>query len=366
MTDWASEGLLDGLVSEEERAARRELLDRLSAEGCTLDELRRAVAEDRLSLLPVEKLLLQGRRYTPAEASELTGLSMDYIRRDFVAIGLTFDPDERHFTDQNIEAMRGLRAMIDAGVSERDVLMLTRMVGDASAKLAEAVMRTLGSVLLRPGDTERDFGLRIVEAANALMPSLGHMLQGPLEAHLVEVVRHEAIGRVEREVGSVPGGRPVAVCFADMVGFTGMAERMDFDELTDVTERFADVTAELARPPVRLVKTIGDEAMLASEDAPALIEAALALIDAAGQDDLLPPLRAGAAAGEALRRAGDLYGRPVNLAARITAIAPRDSLLANDALRAAASDDFAWSAAGTRGFKGIDGEVELYRVERSA
>jgi adenylate cyclase len=125
------------------------------------------------------------------------------------------------------------------------------------------------------------------------------------------------------------------------------------------------MAGEVAQLPVRLVKTIGDEAMLASEDAAALVETSLRLIDAAEGDDLLPSLRAGAAAGQALRRAGDWYGRPVNLAARITAVAPVGGLMANADLREAAGDDFGWAEEGRRGFKGIEGEVELYRAERS-
>src|SRR3954468_3169043 len=77
MTDWAAEGLLDGLASDAERAARVELLDRLETDGCDTDELRRAVAENRLSLLPVERLLTKDRRYTKEEAAELTGLSVE-------------------------------------------------------------------------------------------------------------------------------------------------------------------------------------------------------------------------------------------------------------------------------------------------
>ena len=49
MTDWEAEGLLEGLASDAERTSRRELLDRLEAEGCTVAELRQAVEEDRLA-----------------------------------------------------------------------------------------------------------------------------------------------------------------------------------------------------------------------------------------------------------------------------------------------------------------------------
>ena len=352
MTDWAAEGLLDGLESDSERTARVELLDRLAADGCEIDELRRAVAENRLSLLPVERLLTKDRRYTKEEAAELTGLSVEYLGRDHLAMGLAFARGERAYTDDNIRALSAIRQMMDAGVTEREMLMLTRMVGQASARLAEAVLATLGRILLEPGVTERDLGLRLADTANALMPSLGPMLQGPLEAHMIDLVKREAVGTVERELGRLPGGRPVAVSFADMVGFTRLSEQLDIDELGAVTERFNDVASETAEPPVRLVKLIGDAAMLASDDPDALVEVSLRLIEAAAADDLLPELRAGAAAGLALRREGDLYGRTVNLAARITTAAAPRELIADDQLRSVTETGFDWAPAGERGHRG--------------
>ena len=52
--DFEAEGLLEGLEGES-RESRRRLLEELSADGVALDELRQAVAEDRLALLPVER-----------------------------------------------------------------------------------------------------------------------------------------------------------------------------------------------------------------------------------------------------------------------------------------------------------------------
>ena len=85
---------------------------------------------------------------------------------------------------------------------------------------------------------------------------------------------------------------------------------------------------------MRLVKTIGDAALLVGPDATTLLELALELIDAAdaeGED--FPQLRVGMAAGAALSRAGDWYGRPVNLASRVTAIARPGSVLATREVR---------------------------------
>ena len=80
----------------------------------------------------------------------------------------------------------------------------------------------------------------------------------------------------------------------------------------------------------------------------------------------MPSLRAGAALGEALGRGGDWYGRPVNLAARITGFARPDSVVVDDQLKAALEDDprFEFSFAGKHHFKGIRGEIPVHRARR--
>ena len=75
-------------------------------------------------------------------------------------------------------------------------------------------------------------------------------------------------------------------------------------------------------------------------------------------------LRAGVACGSAIPRGGDWYGRPVNLASRITAIARPGSLLVDEQAHDALEDSYRWSFAGGRRLKGIDGEVKLFRCRR--
>ncbi len=116
---------------------------------------------------------------------------------------------------------------------------------------------------------------------------------------------------------------------------------------------------------MRLVKTIGDAAMLVSTETEPLTDAALRLVEAseeAGED--FPQLRAGVARGYAVTQTGDYYGRPVNLASRITAIAKPGSVLADLEARRAAPDAFEYSFAGERRIKGFDSRVKLYRVRR--
>ena len=72
--DFEAEGLLEG-TSGEAREARLDLLRQLADDGVELEELRTAVEEDRLALLPVERVLAgdPGELMTPAEIAERRG-----------------------------------------------------------------------------------------------------------------------------------------------------------------------------------------------------------------------------------------------------------------------------------------------------
>ncbi len=105
--------------------------------------------------------------------------------------------------------------------------------------------------------------------------------------------------------------------------------------------------------------------MLVSADGERAVDAALALVEAAAEEgDEFPMMRAGLARGIAIARAGDWYGRPVNLASRITAVARPGSVLVSAAAKEAAGDRFRYSSAGERRLRGIQGRVRMFRVRR--
>ena len=112
--DFAAEGLLDGVEEDPEaRAERIALLERLLADGVELDELRRAVAEERLALVGVERAL-GTPLYTPREVAEMIGLDVEFALRYRQALGLPRpDPDERVLTESDLEAARRLMSHDD-------------------------------------------------------------------------------------------------------------------------------------------------------------------------------------------------------------------------------------------------------------
>jgi adenylate cyclase len=140
---------------------------------------------------------------------------------------------------------------------------------------------------------------------------------------------------------------------------------MEIEQIGQMTGRLFELASDAARPPVRLVKMIGDAAMFASREPVPVIESVLELVEAAGTDEM-PALKAGAATGPALGRGGDWYGRPVNLAARITSFARPDSVVVDEAVKELLESEdgerFSFSFAGKRRFKGISEETAVHRI----
>jgi adenylate cyclase len=360
--DFEAAGLLDGLDGEE-RAARLDLLRRLAADDVPLEELKAAVAEDRLALLPVERVL--GAGHTASEIERITGLPARTIVQVRRALGLP-EPgtEDRVFGDDDVAAARAIKLVLDAGISEASVIELSRVLGEGMARFAVTIGGTFADTYLHPGDTERDVALRYAAMARELTPATTPILAAALAAHMRDVARRGIISRAERESGHLQVEEETAVCFADLVGFTRLGGQVGAEELGTVATRLAELAADVGVPPVRLVKTIGDAAMLVSPAVPALVAAALTLVEAAEAAEL-PSLRAGLAVGTALPRGGDWYGNAVNLASRVTGVARPGSVLATQEVRDAAGDEFAWSFAGRFRLKGVHDPVPLHRARRA-
>src|SRR4051795_557532 len=133
--DFEREGLLTGTRGKA-RDARRELLEELAADGVPLEDLRRAVEEDRLALLPVERFLEGGGSYTLAEIADEAGVDIDVVLRLRQAVGLPRpDPDEPTATEEELEAARRLSTLLEAGLPEAGLVENSRVIGLAASQV---------------------------------------------------------------------------------------------------------------------------------------------------------------------------------------------------------------------------------------
>ena len=75
------------------------------------------------------------------------------------------------------------------------------------------------------------------------------------------------------------------------------------------------------------------------DDASPAIEVAEGIINVIGRDPRMPDVRVGLASGPVVPRLGDVFGPPVNMAARLTAVARRNRLIIDQATADLLPDD---------------------------
>jgi adenylate cyclase len=359
------EGLYAGAQGDEERQARRELLEQLAKDGATKEDMTAAVRDGTLSTLPLEFALAGDRRYTLTEVARKTRLESPYLRQVLLSLGHANPrPRERAFTDDDLDMARVLRAFLDAGLNKDGLLEVARVLGQSTARTASVIREVAGNALIEPGDTEATLGMRYAEAAQELVPMLGPILEYELRVHLREQATREVITRAERASGELSGTSNVAVAFVDLSGFTQIGNFSSAQGLAAIGCRLAALAAEAARPPVELVKTMGDGAMFVSTDVDALVTQVCALSESvAAEGDGFPDLRGGLAFGPAANRGADWYGPSVNSASRIVDVAKPSTILADEGIRERAGDGFEWSRRRMlQGLKGVEGRPKLYRL----
>ncbi|BBX23453.1 pH-sensitive adenylate cyclase [Mycolicibacter terrae] len=364
MADPKIEELLDGLDGAA-RAERAELIEWLLGQGITTDEIRGNVSP---MLLASRRLVGDDGMYVSArEISESTGVDLEQLQRLQRAVGLPWveDPDAPVQMRADASIAVHARRFIEAGIGPEQALQTARVLADGLAHTAEFMRFTVLSAIGEPGVTELQIAQRSRDLVAGLAPMLGPFVQDMLMMQLRHQLDIDAVTAVERMAGApLPGARQITVAFADLVGFTRLGEMVPPEELVQLAERLTVLGREIAVPPVRFIKTIGDAVMFVCPEPAPMVDAVLRLIEAAEADGELPRLRAGIAAGEAVSRVGDWFGSPVNLASRVTGVARPGTVLVAGPVQAALADDdaFRWSFAGARHLKGIKGEVSVYRV----
>ncbi|GAA0896671.1 adenylate/guanylate cyclase domain-containing protein [Pseudonocardia zijingensis] len=285
----------------------------------------------------LEELILGApRRYTRRQVTEDAGLDLATGTRLWRALGFAeAGDDEVLFTERDLEAVRLMTRLTEAGVLAPDV--------------REAVARAMAQSLSRLAEWQVGMVVRVIEeqrgevtpeasreVAAAVLPALEELQTYVWRRHLAAAARRMAVGAG----GEEPDTWPLVVGFADMVGFTRTTRRRSAAELAEMIERFGSATTEvIADGHGRIIKTVGDEVLFVADDAGDGAAIALALQDRVRAEPALPELRIGLAAGPVLVRYGDVYGEVVNIAARLTSHARPGSVLVDRGLAEALADD---------------------------
>jgi adenylate cyclase len=361
--DIEAAGLLDGLEGDA-RKERAELVETLLADGFTVEHIREEFAP---MLMPAGRIMGDdGVHVSAAQIRDETGIDLELLEAIQRALGLPHvdDPDAPVLLRADAEVVARAAEFLDLGFTREQVIAVTRVMGQGLAQTAEAMRQVVLEAVIEPGSTELQLARSYEAVVRQASPRLGPLAEEVLRLQLRHTLETEAVDATERAAGTIPGARNVAVAFADLVGFTRLGEAVPPEELEGLANRLSSLALDVAEPPVRFIKTIGDAVMFVSTDPVAMVRAVLALLAAAEKYEDLPQLRIGVASGMAVRRAGDWFGSPVNIASRVTGVARPGSVLVTESAREAigSAEGLAWSFAGARHLKGVKGEVKLYRA----
>jgi adenylate cyclase len=266
---------------------------------------------------------------TGDEIAERAGVDRGVADRLWRALGFPdTERDERVFTDQDVRALKIATEGLDrlAGDKlERAVELIVREARILSAHLADVAEIEIDAMVAM-----RDLGLR----QDTLAAALEHGLQGSdLEWLIGYDLRRQLHGALRRR--SSAGSEAtieMAVAFIDLVDYTALTSRIGSDALGPLLARFESLVFDtVAEAYGRVVKLIGDEAMIVWDEPEVAAKAALDIVARCGSDGI-PPARAGIAFGAVLPRDGDYFGQPVNAASRIVACAAPGSVVVDSSV----------------------------------
>ena len=349
------------------RAERAELIAWLLDSGFTLADVDGAGPP----ILLASRHLLgdDGSYVSTRQISEHYGIDLKLLQRMQRAIGLARvdDPDAVVHMRVDGEVAAHVQRLVALGLRPDDLVFVARVLAEGLAHTAEVMRYAVLAAIMQPGATELQLAQGIAALVGQVVPLLGPMIEDMLFMHLRHMLETEAVSASERAAGEpLPGARQITVGFADLVGFTRLGEVVPPEELGELANRLSDFARDLAAPPVRFVKAIGDAVMFVCTDPVLLLDVVLKLVAVLDAEEDFPRLRAGVAAGLAVSRAGDWFGSPVNVASRVTGVARPGAVLVADAVRAAVGDaaGFRWSYAGGWHLKGVKEEAKLFRVRR--
>jgi adenylate cyclase len=336
---WVSSGLVPAGADGEMTAAsvaQARVVARLRERGFTLRAIREATESGRLASSYIEGLLPDApARWTLAQAARETGLEPALIERIFRSLGFGAQ-GFAHLSDDDLQLLRYAASVLTAGLPLVAFLQLVRVYGQAMSQIADAEVRLfhlyVHEPLMRDGVPGWEMADEMAGLAREILPLASPIMEHAHNRFLQHFIEQDVIGHMEADLGPADEGLlgrlRVAIAFADLAGYTRLTEEVGDEEALSAVERFVE-QVELTLPDdARIIKTIGDEAMVVGSDPAALLDWAVSFQRAAILDPRSRPLpRIGLHYGETLYRDGDYYGREVNQASRVAARAAGGEVL---------------------------------------
>jgi adenylate cyclase len=322
---WVQRGLIpqyDGEWTPSALGTAR-VVARMRERGHSLAEITKATEEGRLAFGFLEDLFPSDQeRVTVKEAASETGLDPGLIDRFMNGLGISPEHSDT-LSEDELQLLRYAAAALDSGFPLAALLQLVRVYGQAMARIADAEVRLfhlyVHEPLMRSGATGVETAEQMYALSRNVLPLAGPVLDHVHQRYLQHFVEQDVVGHMESDLDgtSIDLGRMrVAIAFADLAGYTRLTEEEGELTAVDAVERFVDAVEITLPDEARVIKTIGDEAMIVGPDPATLTDWAVGF---QSMQTERPLPRIAIHYGVALYRDGDYYGREINIASRVAA-----------------------------------------------
>ena len=358
-------------------AHRIRVIDGFEAAGVPLDVLVRAQDAGIVSVAYYDDLhgppgRPSSRTYQAFQAS--LGGRGHLLSSMFGAFGIAEPDATSHLSIEDESFLEKWAELIEATGEIDLTLQILRQFGESTRRASVAALEGYAQYVARMGPEfegvpsqdvyERVF-LPWATAARTL-PALAEWLTRHHISREIDDYSIDATEQVLAATGYVPSrpGVEPAVAFLDLTGFTTLTQERGDTIAAEVALRLADLAARIATAHRgRVVKLLGDGVLTQFANVVDAVEASLQLLDRLADADL-PPGHVGVTHGPMVARDGDIFGRTVNLAARISDVTPSGELYVPASIRDALGGQFRVESVGMTTMQGV-GAIELARVVRS-
>jgi adenylate cyclase len=358
-------------------AHRIRVIDLFEAAGVPLDVLVQAQAAGVISVdyydqLHAELAPPSARRYESFKDD--LGPRGHLLPAMFAAFGIAEPDPTSHLSVEDEALIEEWTALIEATGETDLTLGILRQFGESSRRSSVAALEAYAVVTEQMGPEfagvpsqevyDRVF-LPWAKAARSL-PTLAEWLTRHHMSRAIDDYSIRGTEQVLAESGYVPERPTVepAVAFLDLTGFTSLTHERGDAIAAEMAMRLADLASRaVVTHRGRVVKLLGDGVLMLFPDIVEAVEASLDLMDQLAASDL-PPGHVGITEGPIVARDGDIFGRTVNLAARISDVTPSGILYIPASIAHRLAGGFEVVPAGTATLQGV-GAIDLASVRRA-
>lgn len=152
---------------------------------------------------------------------------------------------------------------------------------------------------------------------------------------------------------------------ADLSGYTALTEAHGSISAARIVKRYIEIVQECLPEESQLVEKIGDEVIIAGNDAADLIQVGLKLREKVEKEPNFPAVHIGIHAGCVLEQDGQFFGSAINIASRTAAHARAGQILCTEAAMELVADksSISYQPLGEIYFKNVAGPISIFEID---